>query len=56
MSERGCIARIDAMPEMTRALVAAVKAADDKRGRPQRLFASFCPFCGVRYPTREAAP
>lgn len=33
-----------------RAFIATIKRFDDKRGKPIMVMASFCPFCGVRYP------
>lgn len=30
------------------------KADEKKRGRPPRLIASFCPFCGTKYPVAKA--
>jgi len=30
--------------------VETIKADDSKRGKPRKLFASYCPFCGRPYP------
>lgn len=38
-----------------RPFVETIKVDEGKRGKPTKLFASFCPFCGVKYPEREAA-
>jgi len=27
---------------------------ESRRGKPSRMIASFCPFCGVKYPTTES--
>lgn len=68
MSECGCIARINARPEMVdantvvetnlfgpqRAVVATIKRHDNKRGLPARVMASYCPFCGAQYPEQGA--
>lgn len=34
---------------LQRPFVETVKADDKKRGKPVSMFASFCPFCGVKY-------
>lgn len=33
----------------TRLFVETTKRDDKKRGKPTRMFATFCPFCGVKY-------
>ncbi len=69
MSECNCIARLDAEPKMVeantrivinlfgppRALVQTMKRDDKKRGKPSYLMASYCPFCGVKYPDSKGA-
>lgn len=64
--ECGCIARINAMPDMQatnsvilvsyfgrpRAFVTTCKADEKKRGKPSMLMASYCPFCGIKYQHR----
>lgn len=37
-----------------RALVETIKRESSKRGRPVKVFATYCPFCGVAYP-KDAA-
>jgi hypothetical protein len=37
-----------------RPFVLTMKLDDKKRGKPQMMFASCCPFCGEKYP--EAKP
>ncbi len=37
-----------------RAVVELYKPDSNRRGKPPVLQASFCPFCGVRYPARAA--
>lgn len=34
--------------------ISTCKREDKKREKPLRLFAMFCPFCGEKYPSREA--
>lgn len=35
--------------------VQTIKRDEKKRGKPVRMFATFCPFCGVKYPTERTA-
>ncbi|WP_439392580.1 hypothetical protein ACRQ5Q_24470 [Bradyrhizobium sp. PMVTL-01] len=35
--------------------VSTIKLDDKKRGKPILVFASFCPFCGEKYPSEEVA-
>lgn len=36
------------------ALISTVKDDPKKRGKPVSVVASYCPFCGKRYPERRA--
>lgn len=36
-----------------RAIIATTKFDEKKRGKPKMMFASFCPFCGVKYAADE---
>lgn len=38
---------------VVRPIIATQKVDSKKRGRPAMMVASFCPFCGVQYPTGE---
>lgn len=38
-----------------RPFVETTKADSQKRGKPSKLFANFCPFCGSKYPAGRAA-
>ena len=35
--------------------ISTCKRDEKKREKPLRLFASFCPFCGEAYPSKQAA-
>lgn len=60
-----CIARINSMLRehnsylvtnlfgKPRAIIATTKFDEKKRGKPKMMFASFCPFCGVKYAADE---
>lgn len=37
-----------------RPFVETTKLDASKRGKPSKLFASFCPFCGVKYPEGDS--
>ncbi len=41
---------LDDISQSQRVIISTVKADSKKRDRPMRLFASFCPFCGKKYP------
>lgn len=59
-----CIDVLDARPEMVesntqvltnwigpqRSFVSTIKRDEKKRGKPKMVIASYCPFCGVKYP------
>lgn len=67
-TECGCIADVNAkMAEhnaevmmtwypVARPMIETVKRDPKKRGKPPLLVASFCPFCGVKYPAFKEPP
>ena len=64
----GCIARIDARlaehntkielpwfgPQLPR--IITMKKDEKKRGKPMGVFATYCPFCGTKYPEPKDEP
>ena len=38
-----------------RPFIETMKADNRSRGKPAKVFATFCPFCGVKYPAERAA-
>lgn len=37
-----------------RAFIETIKADSKKRGKPMKMFATYCPFCGVKYPKKKS--
>lgn len=42
------------LSKITRVCVETEKIDDKKRGKPMKVFASFCPFCGKEYAAQQS--